>query len=336
MKFGDAGVLLYLSLCLIGLIIFSIWAQRAYMRASRKFAELDILPRITSDYKKSAQFLGALFTLLAILLIGIALARPQWGSYWKQKNPEGIDILFVVDTSKSMLSQDVKPDRMTFAKIEIEEFTGKLKGDRLGLMAFAGDAFLFCPLTMDKDGFILALHNLSVESVPKGGTSISAAIGSVIQSFKWASGTRKVAILITDGEDNEGGVPEAAKEAKDAEIEISCIGIGTKEGDVIPYLEKGGKKSVVMDKEGRAVRSRLDEDMLKKVADATGGVYVRSSASRFGLDYIYDERLSGIKKKQIEETIEKSFEERFQIPLALALIAFLAEIILQAFGNEKD
>jgi len=225
---------------------------------------------------------------------------------------------------------------MSFAKIEIEDFTGKLKDDRLGLMAFAGDAFLFCPLTTDRDGFILALHNLKIGSVPKGGTSISSAIMDVIQSFRWASGGSKIAILITDGEDNEGGVPKAAEEAKEAGIEISCIGIGTREGDIIPYIDEGGKKTVIKDKEGRVVKSRLDEDMLKEIAAKTGGIYVRSSASRFGLDAIYDERLSKIKKKQAEETISRSYEERFQLPLALALLAFLAEIIMQAFGNEKD
>lgn len=336
MKFGDNGVLLYLLLGVGALAFFFLWAERVYRRISQRFAERDILPRITSYYKKSARAMKVLFTFTAVLLIGIALARPQWGSYWKQKKPEGIDILFALDTSKSMLSQDIKPDRISFAKRELEDFIGKLKGDRLAIIGFAGDAFLFCPLTMDRDGFILALHNLKIGSIPKGGTSISAAIRGVINSFRWASGTNRIAIFITDGEDNEGDIPKAVEEAKEAAVEISCIGIGTREGDIIPYIEEGGKKSEVRDKEGRAVRSRLDEDTLKSIASQTGGIYVRSSASRFGLDVIYDERLSKIKKKQMEETVERSYEERFQFPLALALMVFLAEMILQVFGNEKD
>ncbi|MFH1752899.1 MAG: VWA domain-containing protein, partial [Candidatus Omnitrophota bacterium] len=197
--------------------------------------------------------------------------------------------------------------------------------DRIGLIAFSGSAFLQCPLTVDYSGFTLMLDDLSVDTIPKGGTSISSAVAEALKSYEGGMNKYKVLVIITDGEDHEGDSTRLAREAEREGIKIFCIGIGTQDGELIPVVN-GEKKTVFLkDREGNVIKTRLNERPLQEMASITGASYVRASGADFGLDLIYEEKLSKMEKRELESKMKKSYDERFQIPLALALILLLLE-----------
>lgn len=258
----------------------------------------------------------------------LALMRPQWGFKWQKVSRKSLDILIAIDTSKSMLAIDVKPNRLEKSKLAVKDLLKKLKGDRVGLIAFSGTAFLQCPLTSDYNGFMLALDDLSAASIPRGGTSISSAIKVAMNSYEGGQKKYKVLILITDGEDHEGDPAKAAEEAAKENIRIFCIGIGTTEGDLIQVVNKSGKRTFLKDSNGDIIKTRLNENVLKQVAAATNGLYVRSSGADFGLDIIYDKKLSAMERRDTKARMDKIYYERFQIPLTIALIFLLIEMVI--------
>jgi len=251
--------------------------------------------------------------------------RPQWGFQWEEVKRKGLDILIAVDTSKSMLAEDVKPNRLSRSKLAVKDLVKKLKGDRIGLIAFSGKAFLQCPLTLDYSGFMLSLDDLGVNTISKGGTSVSSAISEALKSYEGGLNKYKILIIITDGEDHKGQVVDAAKQAKEQGVKIFCVGIGTKEGELIPIVDDQGKNSFLKDKQGNFVKSRLDEPTLQEVALITGGGYVKAAGAEFGLDLIYEEKLSKMEKKDFEGKMMKRYQERFQLFLAVALLIILIE-----------
>jgi Ca-activated chloride channel family protein len=337
MRFDDPGLLKYFFGLALFLAFFLFLAQRSYKRLSERFAEKRLIRRLTHSDIGRTRAARSVLDIAAIILIGVALARPQWGLSWQQKTAEGIDVLFALDLSKSMLARDVAPDRLSHAKKNIRRFVERLEGDRVGLIGFAGDAFLFCPLTADYSGFCLALDSIGVKDMPRGGTFFMAAVKEAIKAFSWSPVTQRAVILISDGEATEGDIGEAAAAAKDARIEVDCIGIGTTEGGGIRYDDGRGVAATVKDEYGRAVTSRLDEAALKRIASETGGIYVRSGADGFGLDKIYSERLSKMKKRQSEESLQRSYKEQFQYPLTLAFIAlFVATLVGMTGRHEED
>ena len=271
------------------------------------------------------QKLKAGLLLAAAILIIFSLMRPQWGFHWQEVKRRGLDIIIALDTSKSMLAEDVKPDRLERAKLAIRDFTKNLKGDRIGLVAFSGTAFLQCPLTVDYGGFLLSLDSIDTNTIPRGGTSIASAIKEAIKGYGSQEKKYKTMVIITDGENNEGDPFEAAEEAKKNGIIIFCIGIGTKEGELIPLIEEGGQRQFLKDREGNVVKTRLDEGTLEKIALITGGSYIRSTATEFGLELLYRERLSKMERRELEGKMNKRYIERFQIPLAVALFLILLE-----------
>ena len=236
--------------------------------------------------------------------------------------------MIAVDTSNSMLAEDVSPNRLERAKLAIKDFVGYLQGDRIGLIAFAGEAFLQCPLTVDYGGFLLAVDSLKPGIIPRGGTSISKAIKEAINSYQSGMKKHKALILITDGEDHEGDAEKAAREAEKEGIKIYCIGIGTPDGELISVTDEKGNKTFLKDNQGNVIKTRLDESTLQKIALATGGIYVRSGATAFGLDMIYKEKISKMEKREFESKLARQFVDRFQIFLLPAFILLLAEILI--------
>jgi len=337
MRFNDPALLKHLLWLIPALTAFCLWAAHSYRKQSIRFADEEMLPKITASNAGKRRAIKILLDIIAIMLMVIAIARPQWGLAWQQKTAEGLDILFAVDLSKSMLAQDVSPDRLSYTKQEIRDFVGRLKGDRVGLIGFAGDSFLFCPLSSDYSGFSLALDNTTVGSVPRGGTHIASVVKEAIKTFSWALTEQKILILISDGEETEGDVKKAAEAARQANIEIDCIGIGTPEGSAVVYTDGNDEKATLKDESGNTVISKLGEDTLKAIAEATGGVYVRADKAEFGLEKIYEERLSKLKKRQGDETLSRSYREQFQYPLALAFILiFISTAIGMTGGYGKD
>ena len=310
------------------LIFFFIWAYRKKRSVVRLFAEEQLLGEIASSLHAKRQIVKIALLIVALVVSVVALMRPQWGFQWQEVKRQGLDILIAIDTSRSMLASDVKPNRLERSKLAVKDLIKKLQGDRIGLIAFSGTAFLQCPLTVDYDGFLLALDDVSVDTIPRGGTSISQAIETALKSFGGGQKKYKVLVIITDGEDHEGNVSAFADKAKKEGIKIFCIGIGTQEGDLIQIVEENGKKTFLKDKEGNVVKSRLNEDILKNIALTSGGSYVRSSGAEFGLDLIYTEKLSTMEKQELKVQMAKRYHERFQIPLALAVILLIIELLV--------
>jgi Ca-activated chloride channel homolog len=307
---------------------FFAWAAGARIRAWQRFAQKDLLNELLAQVDPRLQQLKTALSLGAVLFCLLALARPQWGFQWQEVRRRGLDILVALDTSKSMLAGDVKPNRLERSKLAVRDLTTRLKGDRIGLMAFAGSAFLECPLTVDYNGFLLALDDISVDTIPKGGTSISNAIHEAVRSYAGGMKKYKTLIIITDGEDHEGDVAAAADAAKKEGVVIYCIGIGTQEGDLVFVDNEEGKKEYLKDSGGNAVKSRLNEEILQEICRITGGTYVRATSTEFGLELLYNEKLSKIEKTELESKMSKLYTERFQVPLAAAALLLLLELFI--------
>ena len=312
----------------LGLIIFFVFAFKGKTAAMQKFAQAHLLSEIACSFDREKSRLKTALFILVLAFSLLSLMRPQWGFQWQEVKRRGLDILIAVDTSKSMLASDVKTNRLERSKLAVKDLIKKLQGDRIGLIAFSGTAFLQCPLTIDYDGFLLALEDLSIDTIPRGGTSISGAVEVALQTFRGQEKKYKILVIITDGEDHEGDVHKAAEAANKEGIKIFCIGIGTGEGELIQLTDAAGKKEFLKDKHGNVVKSRLNETVLKQIAVTTKGAYVRSSGAEFGLDLIYEENLSRMEKREIKEQMAKVYHERFQIPLAIALLLLAIETFL--------
>lgn len=306
-------------------ICFYILVFRRRRSLLSKFAEQPLVQELVSSVSYRRQALKAAAVICCLVGALLALMRPQWGFQWREVKRVGLDIVIAIDTSKSMLAQDVKPNRLERSKLAVKDLLKKLHGDRVGLVAFSGSAFLQCPLTVDYNGFFLALNDLDVDTIPRGGTSLSSALQVAMKSFEGGLQKYKALIIITDGEDHEGDPIRFAEEARKQGIKIFCIGVGTSAGELIRVANETGQKVYLRDKAGNVIKSRLNEDALKKIALLTGGTYVRSSGSEFGLDVIYDEKLSKMEKRELKAQMAKLYHERFQIPLVIALLFLVIE-----------
>ncbi len=310
------------------LIIFYIWAFRSKRKALETFAQRHLVPVLTSTVNWRSQKLKAAITILAACFLIFALIGPRWGFQWREVKRQGIDIIVAIDTSRSMLAQDVKPSRLERSKLAVEDLLDLLQGDRIGLIAFSGTSFLQCPLTLDYSAFSMALDAVNTELIPRGGTSISRAIKTAITAFEGKAKKYKALILITDGEDHEGDPVKAAEEAAEQGIRIFCVGVGTREGELIPVIDENGNMSFLKDRRGQVVKSRLDETTLQKIALNTGGGYIRASGTEYGLDIIYNEKIAAMEKKDLESKLQRRYEERYQIPAAIALGLLCLEVFL--------
>lgn len=299
------------------------YARREAITA--RFIQTELLPQASRTFTRRRWRLKAVIFLAFFTCAVLALARPQWGYRWQEAKMQSLDILIAVDVSKSMLTQDVRPNRLERTKLAVQDLIKKLSGDRVGIIAFAGQSFLTCPLTNDYNGFLLSLNDLGPETIPRGGTDLSSAIDEAIKAYGALKQPNKILVLITDGEDQQGDAQAAAKRAKDKGIKIYTVGIGTQEGDLVRAIDNEGKEDFLKDAEGNYIKSRLNENLLQQVAYVTGGAYVRSSGAQFGLDYLYDRQLAGLQKQDIENKMEKKYTERFQWLVALALVFLFME-----------
>ncbi|MDO8525323.1 MAG: VWA domain-containing protein [Candidatus Omnitrophota bacterium] len=335
MHYAEPGYISVMIFITVIAALFFIWATRRRINLMNRFVEKSLAGSIapTISFERKAIKMGILTA--AVSLIVFSLARPQWGFEWKETKFKGLDILIAVDVSKSMLAADMKPNRLERAKFAVKDLVKKMGGDRVGLIAFAGTAFLQCPLTIDYNGFLLTLDDLNVSTIPRGGTNISSAIREAMGIFSAGRGSAvgekglekkyKTLILITDGDDLEGEAMRAAKEASDEGVRIYCVGVGTFEGSLIPAADEHGSRGWVADKGGNVVKTRLNEDVLKNIAISTGGSYVRATQSDFGLVLLYDKSISKLEKKDIEGKMNKQYQERFGNFLGLAILLLLIE-----------
>ena len=309
---------------------FFAWALRRRRALLERFADARLLATLTPDLDERRQRWRAGLLVGALALVLLALAGPKWGFHWEEVHREGVDIMVALDTSRSMLAEDVKPNRIGRAKLAVEDLLKQLHGDRIGLVAFAGSAFVQCPLTLDYDAFAESLRAVDVGIIPKGGTSLAEAISNGIEAFEGHQSKHEALILITDGEDHDGHVDDAAKQAADRGIKIYTVGIGTPDGELIP-LTVDGQQTFLKDRRGNVVKSRLDDEGLKKIATTTGGAYVHAEGPSLGLDEVYSEYIGKMEKRELKSAMERRFEERFQLPLLLALLL----VALEPFVGER-
>ena len=293
-------------------------------KALDEFADKDMIGRLTGEIHKGRRFIKQLALLIACALMIFALAGPRWGSRFQEVSQKGVDILLLVDVSPSMLVEDIKPNRLEQAKREILDFLRVVQGDRVGLVAFSGAAFIQCPLTLDYSALEMFLNVLEPDLIPVAGTDLGAAIDTGLSAFDFQSETDKVLLMITDGEDNENKGVESAQKAAQKDVKVFVFGIGDVSGGPIPAGDgKGGFKK---DYEGKLVLSKLNEQGLRRIASLTGGAYVRSVAGDLDLDAIY---FDGIRSKTNAQILKsgkiKVYEERFAPFLLVAIVLLILE-----------
>jgi Ca-activated chloride channel family protein len=332
MRFAAPGYLwLLLALPVLAALFVLLFRQRR--RALEAFGDRPLIDRLTVSASTERRVIKAAFVLGSTFFLVLALARPQWGASLETVTRRGIDIIVAVDTSLSMLAEDVKPNRLTQARAAISSLLDLLEGDRVGLVAFAGTAYVACPLTLDYAAASMFVDVLDTELIPVKGTGIAAAIRKSTEAFRTEDRRYKVLILITDGEDHEGDVSGAVQAAAEAGVIIYSIGVGSPSGEPIPLRDGRGKMTGYKDdREQRKVTSRLGESTLEEIAIATGGRYYRSTAEGIELRRIYEE-IAGMDRKTMSSRLQSAYEERYPIPLALALALLALEI---AIGDRRS
>jgi len=324
---------------LFGLVTcaFVLWRYRRFdlrQRASlAQFAAARLLDRLTASVSIARRNAKRALFVAGVGLIFVALARPQAGYVWEETHRKGLELLFAVDTSKSMLSEDVKPNRLARAKLAVHDLLDKLNGDGVGLIAFAGNAFLQCPITLDYDAFRESLDAIDTNTIPRGGTDIAAAIREAQATFKTRTANEKILVLMTDGEDLEAEGIAAAKAAANDGVRIFTVGVGTTAGELVPMNAGNNSAGFVRDDQGNLVKSHLDETTLKAIADATGGMYQPLGAQGQGLDKIYDDGLARFTRHDLASRRAKVYLEQFHWALLAALACLSASMLIGTRRN---
>jgi Ca-activated chloride channel family protein len=309
------------------LVIFFWWAWRERQRLMTQFIQARLLPGLISGVSPARKKIRFALITVAVALLIVALARPQWGFTWEESKQKGLDIVVAIDTSKSMLAEDIAPNRLARAKLAALDLMQQAKSDRLGLVAFAGRAFLQCPLTIDDNAFRQSVEALDVNIIPQGGTALAEAITTALTAFKEGDNF-KVLVIFTDGEDNDENALEAAQAAAKEGMKIFTIGIGTADGELLRVKDAKGRTDYIRDAEGNVVKSRLNEALLQQIAGATDGGFYLPLRGAKSIDTLYEKGLAPLPKSEGQEKLVKRFHERYHWPLAVAIALLLAEMLM--------
>ena len=310
-----------------GLIILFAFADARKKKLLSRFGELSLVQNLLDKFLPTRRRWKRFFIILSYSFLVLALARPQLGTKLEKVERKGIDLMVCLDLSNSMYAEDVKPNRFIRARSELQNFINSLKGDRIGIVVFAGDAFLLCPLTTDYDAASMLLESVNPHSFPEQGTNIPKALTLAETAFIDKQRKYKAILLITDGESHEGETDKIVNQLADKGIRIYTVGVGNPSGVPIPLRDNTGRiTGYKKDQNGEVVTTSLDEIGLQKIALKTGGRYFRATAGQEELSAIFKE-IEGMEKKRI--TIERfaHFEDRFQYPLALAFLFLLGEAL---------
>ncbi len=327
--------LAWLAPALFLLYLYAFYRKR---RALELFASAEVLRHLIPSVSWGRQYAKCALVLAAVLLVALAIARPQWGSDVEEIRRKGIDLVVCLDLSKSMLAEDVPPNRAEWAKADLQELLGGLTGDRIGLVAFAGRAEIRCPLTFDYGFFRRVLSELKIGSIAYAGTAIGDGLHKAIDCFQDTVKNHKAILLITDGEDHEAFVKEAAEKAREKGVRIFAIGIGdTGEGVRIPFIDEAGNRVYLKDTEGKEVWTKMDPRVLLDAAQVTDGGYAPAYLKKAGdptgavtsVRELYARISDKVTKKEIEGAKEARFKDRFQWPLALGWVLLAFEPLLR-------
>lgn len=303
-------------------------AERRGMERLRSFVSPRLLPQLAATVDRSRRTARFSLQLLGLACAILALAQPRWGYTFQNVQQKGLDLLIAVDTSRSMLSNDVQPNRLERVKLAARDLIGESQGDRVGLIAFAGRAFVQAPLTIDYDAVGESISDLDTKTIPEGGTNISEAITLATRTFgKSATGNRAL-ILFTDGEELSGDAVKAAKDAADAGVRIFTIGVGTPQGSLIPVSDENGSTSFVKDSSGQVVKSKLDERRLREIAQVSSGTYLHLESGPRTMHELFVQGLSKMKAAEMNVRLSRRLIERYEWPLGASLLALTLSILL--------
>lgn len=334
MRFGEPLALFALALGPLVLVLH-LWLERRRTRRLQDAGDPELIDGLVlsrADGGRGLRAARAILLSLSVVLIALALARPQFGMRTELRRGRGIDLAIALDLSKSMLARDVVPSRLERARIELGELIDQLKGDRIGLVGFTSVALPLCPLTVDHAALKLQLKAAAPGDLPRGGTAIADAIdaGKRMLETSRASSAAKALLIVTDGEENEGDPALAAKKAHETGIEVHVVGVGSRTGEPIPVVTADGRiDGYLKDGSGQTVVSRLNENMLRQIAEAGGGTVALPSESG-GIDLSsVRAHLGTLKKSEMETRVARVYEERYQWPLAPAIVLLLVATVLR-------
>jgi len=335
MLFGQS-VFLYLLMLIPFIFVFYLLVRRSRRKAIERLGNPELIAGLSERVSQSKRRWKAILMLLVITFVIIALARPQIGSHLELVEQQGVEVMVALDTSLSMMAQDVAPNRLERAKLAVVELMDRLPGARVGLVAFAGTSFVQFPLTTDFEAARLFLDAADVNTVSLPGTAIGDAIRTATRAFSEKELKYKVLILFTDGEDHNTDPIGAAREAAEQGVIIYAVGFGSPEGEPIPVRdETGAVTDFKKDRQGEVVLSKLDEAALQEIAKTTGGVYYQATASGKEIDRIVA-AIDDMDKKELESKFMVRHVERFQISAALALLALVGEFVLTDRKGDRD
>ncbi|NCQ26793.1 MAG: hypothetical protein AUJ96_10175 [Armatimonadetes bacterium CG2_30_66_41] len=312
-------------LFLVPVLCVLLWlAFRQKRRVIEQLGNLELIRKMSVATSPRRQVAKAVLVVLATTLALLALARPQIGTKLMTVKRRGVDIVIAIDVSSSMLAEDLKPNRLEKAKREVAGLIDRLQGDRVGLVAFAGTAFVQCPLTLDYGAAKMFLDYLDTDLIPLPGTAIGKALKVATAAFDKRERKHKVIVLVTDGEDHDSKPEDAAKAAQQQGVRIYTIGMGSKLGEPIPVSNEQGQTEYKRDEKGEVVLSKLDPVTLQKIAFTTNGKYHHASQGELELQRIYED-LSKLERKQLQTRKFTQHEDRFQLLLALAIVLLVVE-----------
>ncbi len=323
---------------LLTLPLFALLFVYAYHRRKKlaaRFVSLSMLPKLSTSVSPWRRLAKVTILLFAIAFLFVALARPQWGRKMEHIERRGLDLVLLQDISLSMLAEDIKPNRLTRSRHEISAFLESLSGDRVGLVAFSGEAQVMVPLTLDYGTVQMMLKELTPGWLMPG-TNLEKAIRKGMDLYRnsGSAGQYSVMILMSDGEELEAAAVNAAKEAAEMGIRIYTIGIGSREGVPIPVPSKNGEVAYKKDMQGNIVTTRLEDGTLQEIASVTGAVYFYANPGEFQLQKVLSEIASLEKKEQASDRME-NYQDRYQIFLALAALLFLIEALVSERGRKR-
>lgn len=299
------------------------WKKRALTTLGDKKVVQLIMPEVSL----SRPGLKFILFLLAFTFLIAGIADPQIGSKIVEVKRKSADLILLLDVSNSMLSQDLPPNRLENAKRAIAQLIDNFHDDRIGIVVFAGEAFVQLPVTTDYSAAKLFLNTINTNMVPTQGTAIGAAINLGLKSFDFKDGTGKAMIVITDGENHEDDAIAAAKNAANKDVSVHVIGVGSTQGAPVPVFQNGKQMGFHLDSAGRTVISKLNENMCKEIAAAGGGVYVRATNANSGLNIVMSQ-IDKIQRKMVDSKSFKEFEDRFQLLLACAFALLVIEFFI--------
>ena len=319
---------------LIPLFLLMIYYNKWKNKAFKSFGEGLVKKGLIPFYSKSRENLKFLLISLCITNMIIGISNPQIGTKMEEVKREGVDLMIALDLSNSMLAEDIKPNRLERARQAISRLIDKLEGDRIGLIVFAGDAYVQLPITTDYSAAKLFLSTVNTNIVPSQGTAIGKAIDLSIRSFDMENGQNKAIIIITDGENHEDDALEQAKLVNEKGVFVHTLGMGLSKGGPIPIYNKyKNNTGYRKDKEGNTIISKLNEQMLQEIASAGNGTYVRANNTQAGLSTLFSE-INKMEKKEIGSMVFTDYKDRFQLFLFIALLLLFFDLILLSRKNK--